>query len=64
MRAVSREPAENNALERLKTRQKESQNRARTPLEEKIVALVKALARAAAERDFREERERENGTMQ
>lgn len=59
-----REPAEIKALQGLKTRQKESQNRSGSSLEQKIVALVKALARAAAERDFREERERENGTMQ
>lgn len=59
-----REPAENKALQGLKTQQKESQNRSRSSLEEKIVALVKALARQAAEADFREERERENGPRQ
>lgn len=59
-----REPAENKALARLKTPPKESHNRAGTPLDEKLAALVKALARAAAEEDFRAEREQENGRTQ
>lgn len=59
-----REPAEIKALQGLKTRQKESQNRSGSSLEQKIVALVKALARAAAERDVLAERERENGPLQ
>ena len=61
---MKREAAENKALERLKTPPERSQNRTKTPLEEKLVALVKALARQAAERDHRAERERENGRMQ
>jgi hypothetical protein len=66
---MPRDPAENKALRRLKTRQEESHNRpqcklTRTKLEEKIIALVKALARQAAEADFRLERERENGRTQ
>ncbi|MBK9584886.1 MAG: hypothetical protein IPO55_03090 [Alphaproteobacteria bacterium] len=66
---MRRDLAERKALRRLKTRQEESHNRpqcnqTRTKLEEKIVALVKALARAAAEADFRLERERENGRTQ
>ncbi|MBP7275666.1 MAG: hypothetical protein KBA51_05645 [Kiritimatiellae bacterium] len=52
----------------MKTQQEESHNRLHTPpeifLHEKIVALVKALARAAAESDHRAERERENGPLQ
>jgi len=59
-----RDPAENKALLRLKTPSERSHNRTRSPLEEKIVALVKALARQAAEDDYRAERERENGRMQ
>lgn len=59
-----RDPAENKALERLKTPSERSHNRTRSPLEEKIVALVKALARQAAEDDYRAERERDNGRMQ
>ncbi len=61
MRERAANPAETKALQRLKTRPKESHNQAGTPLEEKLVALVKALARQAAEADFRAERERENG---
>lgn len=61
---MKREAAENKALERLKTPSERSHNRTRSPLEEKIVALVKALARQAAEGDFRAERERENGRVQ
>lgn len=61
MRERAANPAENKALQRLKTRTKESHNRTGSPLEEKLVALVKALARQAAEADFRAERERENG---
>ncbi|MBK6895817.1 MAG: hypothetical protein IPH06_04425 [Alphaproteobacteria bacterium] len=61
---MRRDPAERKALQRLKTRPKESHNRDGTKLEEKIVALVKALARQAAEADFRLERERENGRVQ
>lgn len=62
--ALMREPAENRALPRLKTPRERSHNRTRSPVEEKIVALVKALARQAAERDYRAERERENGRVQ
>lgn len=67
MRERAANPAENKALQRLKTQRKESHNRAqhnqtRTPLEDKIVALVKALARQAAEADVRAERE-QNGTV-
>jgi len=58
------DPADDKALRRLKTPQEESHNRAGTPLEEKIIALVRALARAAAEADIRAERERENGRVQ
>ena len=61
---MRRDPAERKALRRLKTQQKESHNRAETKLEEKIIALVKALARQAAEADVRLERERENGRVQ
>lgn len=65
---MRRDPAESKALARLKTPAKESHNRGKTPpkdsLPEKIVALVKALARQAAEEDFRAERERENGRTQ
>jgi primosomal protein N'' len=61
---VSREPPENKALQRLKTPPERSHNRTTTKLEEKLVALVKALARQAAERDYRAERERENGRVQ
>lgn len=61
---MRRDPAERKALRRLKTPPKESHNRAGTKLEEKIVALVKALARQAAEADVRLERERENGRVQ
>ncbi|MGE0132385.1 MAG: hypothetical protein AB7U82_30250 [Blastocatellales bacterium] len=61
---MKREAAENKALERLKTPPERSHNRTRSPLEEKIVALVKALARQAAEDDYRAERERENGRVQ
>lgn len=62
MRERAANPAENKALQRLKTPSKESHNRAGTPLEEKLVALVKALARQAAEDDFRAERE-QNGIV-
>ena len=58
---MPRESAADKALRRLKTRTEESHNR--TKLEEKIVALVDALARQAAEDDFRLERERENGRV-
>ncbi len=61
---MRRDPAERKALQRLKTQQEESHNRTETPLAEKIIALVKALARQAAEADFRLERERENGRVQ
>lgn len=65
---MKRDPAENKALQRLKTPSERSHNRTRSPpeasLREKIVALVKALARQAAEDDYRAERERENGRMQ
>ncbi|MCL4676983.1 MAG: hypothetical protein KJ017_00135 [Alphaproteobacteria bacterium] len=64
MRERAAHPAETKALQRLKTRPKESHNRTGTPLEDKIVALVKALARQAAEADIRAERERENGRTQ
>lgn len=58
-----RDPAENKALQRLKTPPKESHNRTGSPLlEDKIAALVKALARAAAEEDFRAEREQKRRT--
>lgn len=59
---MRRNPAENKALARLKTRTKESHNRTGTPLDERLVALVKALARAAAEDDFRAEREQNGRT--
>lgn len=62
MRERAANPAETKALQRLKTPPKESHNRTGTPLEEKLVALVKALARQAAEADFRAERE-QNGTV-
>lgn len=61
MRERAANPAEYKALARLKTQAKESHNRAGPSLEDKIVALVKALARQAAEDDVRAERERENG---
>ena len=61
---MKRDPAENMALARLKTPSERSHNRTRSPLEEKIVALVKAIARQAAERDYRAEREQENGRVQ
>lgn len=61
MRERAANPAENKALQRLKTQRKESHNRTGSPLDEKLVALVKALARQAAEADVRAERERENG---
>ncbi|MBK6897601.1 MAG: hypothetical protein IPH06_13535 [Alphaproteobacteria bacterium] len=66
---MPRDPAERKALRRLKTQQEESHNRpqrkqTRTKLEVKIIALVKALARQAAEADVRAERERENGRVQ
>ncbi len=63
MRERAANPTETKALQRLKTQQKESHNRAGRPLEEKLVALVKALARSAAEADFRAERE-QNGRTQ
>lgn len=59
---MRRNPAGNKALQRLKTQGKESHNRTGSPLEDKLVALVKALARQAAEADFRAERE-QNGTV-
>ena len=51
---------------RLKTLIGESHNRAdstpgTTPLDAKLAALVRALARQAAEDDLRAERQRENG---
>lgn len=65
---MRRDPAEHKALQRLKTHSEESHNYPRTPprdsLPEKIAALVRALARQAAEEDFRAERERENGRTQ
>lgn len=63
MRERAANPPETEALQRLKTPPKESHNRTGTPLEEKLVALVKAVARAAAEEDFRAERE-QNGRTQ
>ena len=60
---MRRDPAEFKTLQRLKTPPKESHNRAGSPLlEDKIAALVKALARAAAEEDFRAEREQQRRT--
>lgn len=64
MRERAANPAETEALQRLKTQRKESHNRTGSPLDEKLVALVKALARQAAEADVRAERERENGRTQ
>ncbi|MBK9584838.1 MAG: hypothetical protein IPO55_02845 [Alphaproteobacteria bacterium] len=61
---MPRESAADKPLRRLKTRTEESHNQAETKLQEKIIALVKALARQAAEADFRLERERENGRVQ
>lgn len=67
MRDRAANPAENKALQRLKTQRKESHNRGQsipklTPLDEKLVALVKALARQAAEADFGAEREQNGRT--
>lgn len=63
MRERTANPAETKARQRLKTQAKESHNRTGSPLEDKLVALVKALARQAAEADFRAERE-QNGRTQ
>lgn len=55
-----RHPPENKAFARLKTLHKESHNTQTPPslsLEEKIAALVKALARQAAQDDHRAARE-------
>lgn len=64
---MRRDPAERKALQRLKTQQEESHNRAgRSPensLQDKLAALVKAIARQAAEDDFRAER-KQNGRVQ
>lgn len=63
---MRRNSAEHKAVQRLKTPLKESHNRTGTPpkdsLAEKLAALVKALARAAAEEDFRAEREQQRRT--
>jgi len=59
-----RDPAEIGRSQRLKTPSDRSHNRTNALLENKLVALVKALARQAAEEDFRAERERENGRTQ
>lgn len=59
--SAMRNPSDIKALARLKTPGDQSQNTPATPLEDKIVALVKALAQQAAEEDHRAERERTNG---
>ncbi|MCL4677728.1 MAG: hypothetical protein KJ017_03935 [Alphaproteobacteria bacterium] len=64
---MRRDPAEMARLQRLKTPPKESHNRTGSPpkdsLPEELAALVKALARAAAEEDFRAEREQKRRTQ-
>jgi len=61
---MTRDAAEFMRLRRLKTRAERSQNRERERGGDRLVALVKALARQAAEADLRAGRERENGRMQ